>query len=402
MGDTPAKINIVEHLMLHSGNPNVRSSEGLTPVHIASSWGFLSILKILIDFGGNPWLEDDEGFNAWDLALQKTQWDVLKFLATYMDKDDDCQDWSKPSVHYRFSQVRKVSDSAFLYNSSLVASSSNIGFVETNCSNTSSSSNNSDSNSSILNSSNSTLNDALCSSTSSNPSIILVEEYVYSDEEKGVDLIEWHYPPIATPDSASPVEATLNEAICSSDSDEKNSMDSQLLMEELKALGSDPGPITATTKQIYLRQLYRLRKDHAGSAPSPQRIGNSKELLNRVQSYPGSESETKVAARLDRLFVTHFTCPDPAKPWREGLSKKSFNYILMDPRITHNLPMNETQDQAKLFQKFVASIFYIGKGKQTRSYEHLYEAIKIRSRPQTALLKVTPNINFLKISKLVP
>ena len=51
-----------------------------------------------------------------------------------------------------------------------------------------------------------------------------------------------------------------------------------------------------------------------------------------------------------------------------------------------------TQDQSKLFQKFVSSIFYIGKGKQTRSYEHLYEAIKIRARPQMALLKISRKV----------
>ena len=70
-----------------------------------------------------------------------------------------------------------------------------------------------------------------------------------------------------------------------------------------------------------------------------------------------------------------------------GLAQKSFNYLLLDPRVTHNLPLNETQDQQKLFKRFVSSIFYIGKGKQTRPHEHLYEAIKLRSRPQS-LLKV--------------
>lgn len=128
-----------------------------------------------------------------------------------------------------------------------------------------------------------------------------------------------------------------------------------------------------------------------------------------ILHYPGLENDVKIATHLDRLLVTHFTCPDPLKPWREGstfqftiilnyfsnvfllislgLAKKSFNYLLLDPRVTHNLPLNETQDQQKLFKRFVSSIFYIGKGKQTRPHEHLYEAIKLRSRPQS-LLKV--------------
>ena len=72
-----------------------------------------------------------------------------------------------------------------------------------------------------------------------------------------------------------------------------------------------------------------------------------------------------------------------------GLTKTSFNYLLLDPRITKNLPLNETQDQEQLFKRFVDSIFYIGKGKQTRPHEHLYEAIKLWSRSQ----------EFLKVKK---
>lgn len=73
------------------------------------------------------------------------------------------------------------------------------------------------------------------------------------------------------------------------------------------------------------------------------------------------------------------------------MAKKSFNYLLLDPRVTDNLPLNESQNQQKLFKRFVSSIFYIGKGKQTRPHEHLYEAIKLRSRPQS-LLKVSKKV----------
>ena len=316
--ESTTNIEIVEHLLLNGGNPNVKSEEGLTPVHISSSWGYLAILKILIIYGGDPWLVDHEGLNAWDLALQKTQWAVLKYLATYMEGESCGREPVNRSItSYRFSKLREVSsDNAFLYNSSLVSGSSNLGFVDSNQSTL---------NSTYSSSGTSTLNDAMCSDTSN--SVIVVEEFVYTDEEKGVDLVEWHYPPVLSQNSF--IDATLNEALCSSEDDEKNSMDSQLLMEELKSLGSTPGPITATTKHTYLRQLYRLRKDHASNIPSPQRQGFSKELKSVIDGYPGCDSDMKVSTQLDRLFITHFTCPDPAKRWREGLSKKMANQLFV-------------------------------------------------------------------------
>ncbi|EFX76998.1 hypothetical protein DAPPUDRAFT_54711, partial [Daphnia pulex] len=303
LGDEAVHMEIVQLLLSNFGNPNIKSTEGVTPVHVAASWGFLGILKILTVNGGDPWLEDPEGCNAWDLALQKNQ----------------------------------------------------------------------------------------CNASTS--SIVIVEEHIYSDTEKGIELVEWHYPPLVNQDSVT--DATLNEALCTS-SDERNSvnwigesMDSQLLFDQLKSLGGCPGPITPTTKQVYLRQFFRLRREQATHAvPSPKRLGLSKELQTILLNYPGQENDIKIATHLDRLLVTHFTCPDPLKPWREGLAKKSFNYLLLDPRVTHNLPLNETQDQQKLFKRFVSSIFYIGKGKQTRPHEHLYEAIKLRSRPHNKVKRI--------------
>lgn len=371
LGDYQENVEIIDLLISNNGNPNVISTEGLTPVHVAASWGHLVILKKLINNGGDPWIEDLEGNNAWDLALQKNQWKILGFLSSYMDEDHS--EPKESSVSLKFLKYREVTDTAFLYNSSLSSNSNNIGFLD--------SISNSLAN---FSSANSVLNNALCASTMDSTitsNSVVIEEYVYSDKEKGIDLIEWHYPPLINQDSV--IDGTLNDALCTSDDhNELNQMDSQLLLEELQSLGSNPGPITASTKQIYLRQLYRMRKECSKTPPrSPsQSVSCSKELKTMMRCYPGQENDIKVAAHLDRLLVTHFTCPDPTKPWREGLAKKSFNYILLDSRITHNLPLNESQDHSNLFKRFISSVFYIGKGKQTRPYEHLYDAIKLRSR----------------------
>jgi hypothetical protein len=375
LGDEPINKQIIELLLANGGNPNVKSVDGVTPVHVSASWGFSNILKALVCHGGDPWIEDEDGNNSWDLALQKNQWMVLKYLASYMEQEpvESVADTSVQCIFVGHREVKDTSCISASANSSI--GSNNVGFLE--------------SINSALSFSCSSLNNAICnpdSTTTSSSSVVIVEELLHTDSDKGVNLIEWHYPPLLNQDTIT--DATLNEALCSTE--EKDSfMDSQVLIDELKSLGTTPGPITATTKNIYLRQLYRLRKEQAVQAPSPQRLGLSKELQSLVHSYPGNENDMKIASQLDRLLVTHFSCPDPSKPWREGLSKKSFNYLLLDPRVTHNLPLNESQDQSLLFKRFISSIFYIGKGKQVRPHEHLYEATKLRNRPQ-GFVKVIP------------
>ena len=57
--------------------------------------------------------------------------------------------------------------------------------------------------------------------------------------------------------------------------------------------------------------------------------------------------------------------------------KASFNYLLMDPRVTLDLPQrNKKLSNTEAFRSFVLSVFYVGKGKRSRPYAHLHEAIK--------------------------
>lgn len=79
---------------------------------------------------------------------------------------------------------------------------------------------------------------------------------------------------------------------------------------------------------------------------------------------------------LELSIVKHFNESDSSKKWREGLSKASFTYLLMDPRVTQNLPTrSEKLSQDEIWKTFLSSVFYVGKGKRSRPYSHLYEAI---------------------------
>lgn len=57
---------------------------------------------------------------------------------------------------------------------------------------------------------------------------------------------------------------------------------------------------------------------------------------------------------------------NPKKKWREGNTKASFTYLLLDPRLTANLPTRASkQSLPETWNTFVSSIFYVGKGKIT-------------------------------------
>ena len=57
--------------------------------------------------------------------------------------------------------------------------------------------------------------------------------------------------------------------------------------------------------------------------------------------------------------------------------KSSFNYLLIDPRVTQNLPVRaKKMDPDDVFRVFVMAIFYVGKGKRSRPYAHLNEALQ--------------------------
>ncbi|KAK2542221.1 Ankle1, partial [Columba guinea] len=100
---------------------------------------------------------------------------------------------------------------------------------------------------------------------------------------------------------------------------------------------------------------------------------------------PGHSPELVAALRTGRIpncgqdelvLVQQFDCPDRSRRWREGLLKSSFNYLLLDPRITQNLPLRSHQlSPAECFRTFIKSIFYVGKGTRARPYCHFTEAL---------------------------
>lgn len=98
---------------------------------------------------------------------------------------------------------------------------------------------------------------------------------------------------------------------------------------------------------------------------------------------------------IERKMFTCFQSPPPPRPptptssrsstsaaatlneWREGNIKSAFNYVLIDPRVTQNLPVRgKSMSPSEVFRTFVDAVFYVGKGSRARPYAHLYDACR--------------------------
>ncbi|CAF4914337.1 unnamed protein product [Pieris macdunnoughi] len=207
------------------------------------------------------------------------------------------------------------------------------------------------------------------------------EDFKYEDKEEDVVLIERRVrvSPIVLPieegNQTSPDQTILSVA---SSLPPSMDYDTDTLRAELTKLGFKPGPILENTKTLYLKKLHALKKNPIISKRNEQGKTYSVELERSLRNNdwiqnlsPYIELENK--AKVDFL--------NPNKKWREGTAKTSFTYLLLDPRLTNNLPGRAGQiDPHTSWVTFVNSIFYVGKGKRSRPYSHLYQALTLWKR----------------------
>lgn len=94
-------------------------------------------------------------------------------------------------------------------------------------------------------------------------------------------------------------------------------------------------------------------------------------------------NNTESFKALEEVVIKQFSNPDPTRKWREGVHKSSFTYLLLDPRITSNLPLRKDSLQhLQAWEIFLSAIFYVGKGKRSRPYQHLYDAAALWKKDQ--------------------
>ncbi|XP_059412938.1 ankyrin repeat and LEM domain-containing protein 1 [Carassius carassius] len=225
-------------------------------------------------------------------------------------------------------------------------------------------------------------------------------EYLYTDTEEGHELIETHVPPMANTSFSSRISTSSSEDTllydwrslqlgstspdCSTDSyrpkQESDVGVSGLTDKDLRSklieMGEYPGPINSQTRPLYVQKLKRSLQNTPHSqrsvAVSPSAAGYSPELENVLHRFilPNCQAD-------ELALCEQFDKADQNKRWREGFIKSSFNYLLLDPRVTKNLPYrSQSMNPKECFQTFISAVFYVGKGKRSRPYSHLYEALE--------------------------
>ncbi|XP_072044926.1 uncharacterized protein [Amphiura filiformis] len=148
----------------------------------------------------------------------------------------------------------------------------------------------------------------------------------------------------------------------------------QELSEELTNFGYNVGPITQTTRKVYLQKLYQLKTDPEAikqlAAGVDQKQGFRLELASYINgnlTIPPNMADVETDMQMEY---------EQKDNWREGKIKSSFNYLLLDPRVSNNLPLRYTNmTELEVFTTFTSAIFYVGKGKRNRPYAHFNEAL---------------------------
>uniref|UniRef100_A0A182WF90 LEM domain-containing protein n=1 Tax=Anopheles minimus TaxID=112268 RepID=A0A182WF90_9DIPT len=225
--------------------------------------------------------------------------------------------------------------------------------------------------------------------------IQISEEYIHTDDEAGVIFrekkmtnpqsirgsLQPKHPPSVAGRNASLTSVSTVLTLPPLD------YDTDALRAELTSFGDSPGPITKSTKKLYLRKLVKFQRH-------PERLANAGGVtdtkanaqLNYSLELMATLRKPEVFARiieqqhLEQEMASEFqsSAAKTLRNFREGHLKKSFIYLLLDPRVSNNLPAQQNLlEPSELWKRFLCSVFYVGKGKSSRPYCHLYDAMKL-------------------------
>lgn len=205
------------------------------------------------------------------------------------------------------------------------------------------------------------------------------EVYKYIDQGEGVVLYEKRL--LKTPSEYAKSVKSSNLSSLQSTLPEALDYDTDTLRRELTQLGYSAGPITLTTKRVYLKKLYQLKK-HPPPATKELTSAVKKRVYSLELEKTLRNAEWRISLEsyktLEAQLSAQFSKPDPSRKWREGVNKSSFTYLLLDPRVTSNLPSRaDNLPPEKIWETFLSAIFYVGKGKRSRPYQHLYDAVQL-------------------------
>ncbi|XP_037935102.1 uncharacterized protein LOC119669333 [Teleopsis dalmanni] len=219
------------------------------------------------------------------------------------------------------------------------------------------------------------------------------EAYVHTDDENGLVFYETKLP--SNPgnkvaqqrSSAIRKRCNLNQTTTTQSTNITLPIDYETdeLRAELTTFGEAPGPITKTTKRLYIKRLVKYKRNpelmkELREKQSSQDQKFSVELYRTVRREEEFENIANYL-KYEADAMSYFANNKEKRNMREGHLKQSFIYMLIDPCISCNLPGESVYlNKPDVWKRFLHSIFYVGKGKSSRPYSHLYDAMKAHSQ----------------------
>lgn len=322
--DTIHRDMVITHLLdTHRMDPNVQSGTGndkWTAGHMCCCWGYHKTLELLLNKSADPFVIDSRGMNFWDVAQVYDNFQCIFILENHVvpqdpnsiqTEEDDGDD--RPSCTLSTS-IQKINLSK---RGSRITSYHDKKF-----------------------------------------GITFLEEHSFRDGVTGCNPHE--------PVSRSIV--TIDETILN--------LNDERLREKLFDYGESPGPIVPTTRRLYQLRLQHLKKKQIfPSQLTPDASGDNNNCDVNHEIKP-NDSMIKYSVQLRSISQETFDFRSAKRLeeefngfFKSDRNKYYFTYLLIDPRVTQRIPGEDLS-----FEKFIQSIFYVGKGQGKRPLMHLYEA----------------------------
>ncbi|XP_017878261.1 uncharacterized protein LOC108623914 [Ceratina calcarata] len=244
----------------------------------------------------------------------------------------------------------------------------------------------------------------LLSSSSSTTSYFSVQEdYKYEDEDEGIAFLERRTYALSL---CKPIDCASEGLFPKSLNLGNNKwLTDEALRNRLIKLGENPGPITNTTRSLYLKRLTKLEektnnvlavKSDRSKVTDSSATDCSECDVESFLKYGDWVNDIGRYKIMERNAFKEFCSTSPSRKWREGNSKTCFNYLLLDPRVTKDLPCcTEKLTSSSIWSRFISAIFYVGKGTRNRPYSHLKDAFDTwvsHRNPENAKIRHILNI----------
>ncbi|XP_057609027.1 ankyrin repeat and LEM domain-containing protein 1-like, partial [Chionomys nivalis] len=355
----PRALHCLRILLRRGADPNARSTEALTPVHVAAVWGCRGALELLLSRGGDPTLRDQDGLRPLDWALQQGHHDCACLLRELDTPTRTRKETLEPAGEQSSGeQLMRRAELAAAREVAVEPGSPEATGSE-DCS----------SDASFVTASEDSLQPQRPAGTLG-PAASLWQSGGAEAAGNGVLSCQLQALTLTTGATNVPSLPGDGDSGALHPHGSVPPMSDLQLLQALRALGHSPGPVTPFTRGHYLRRLQEAQA-------SPAVPGHSPELAEVLRTGHVPDCQADEAA-----LAQHFQGPDPRKRWRGGVTKSSFTYLLLDPRQTQGLPARASSlTLAECLQCFVGAIFYVGKGTRARPDAHLWEALGYRERP---------------------